>query len=79
MQKIQKDIIDYNYIDKKKINLPDISLLNREQFENYKNLLYKKYNILSKLYKIPKLDVNEPFEKIHISYYAYINLLDDKN
>jgi hypothetical protein len=56
--------------------LHDISSLNQEEFENYKNLLYKKYNILSKIYKIPKLDITEPFEKIHTKYYIYVNLLN---
>ncbi len=84
---IIEDVIDYNYtknishishISHISPHIPNISTLNQEQFENYKNLLYKKYNILCKIYKIPKLDINEPFEKIHTKYYIYINLLNDR-
>jgi hypothetical protein len=78
---IEKDVIDYNLHTShtsKTSKIPDISSLNKEQFDNYKNLLYKKYNILTKIYKIPKLDINEPFIVTHNKYYRYINLLNDK-
>ena len=77
---IEKDVIDYNYTSNtsKTLHIPDISSLNKEEFDNYKDLLYKKYNILTKIYKIPKLDINEPFIVTHNKYYRYINLLNDK-
>ncbi len=60
------------------IRFPNLSSYNEEELKNYKYLLYKKYLILSTIYEIPKLNIDEPLKITQIKYYTYINLIQEK-